>query len=127
VEKFYGYCKSCQKLSDHADYYCLTCKTLFDKDAAFKWIKEQKAKEKAPRPKQEVKVKEKEASKAKTVSKPISKSKPVVKAKARVKPKSKKKGTSKLKTIAKSTVKVAKSANNTRKKVEKVASKIWGY
>jgi hypothetical protein len=135
VEKFYAYCKSCNKLTDHADYYCLTCKTLFDKDAALKWIKEQRAKEKVQKPKQETEVKEPKKPQEKAVSKP--KSKPVTKAKpkakstakAKAKPKSKpkKKTGSKLKTLAKSTVGAAKRVNNTRKKVEKVASKIWGY
>jgi hypothetical protein len=123
VEKFYGYCKSCQKLSDHADYYCLTCKTLFDKDAAFKWIKEQKVKEKAPKPKVKATPKTMTTIKPKTKSK--AKAKPVTKAKP--KPKPKKRAGSTLKTLTKSTVGAAKRVNNTRKKVEKVASKIWGY
>jgi hypothetical protein len=135
VEKFYAYCKSCNKLTDHADYYCLTCKTLFDKVAALNWIKEQKAKEKAQMKEQETEVKEPKKPQEKAVSKPKPKSKPVAKAKpkakstVKTKPKSKpkKKSGSKLKTLAKSTVGAAKRVNNTRKKVEKVASKIWGY
>jgi hypothetical protein len=137
VEKFYAYCKSCNKLTDHADYYCLTCRTLFDKVAALNWIREQKAKEKAQKLKQETVVKEPKKPQEKAVSKPKPKSKPVAKAKpkakstanAKAKPKSKpkKKAGSKLKTLAKSTVGAAKRVNNTRKKVEKIASKIWGY
>jgi hypothetical protein len=121
VEKFYAYCKSCNKLTDHVDYYCLSCKTLFDKDAAFKWIKEQKVKEKATKPKERATPKTMTTIKTKT--KPKAKAKPVTKAK----PKPKEKTGSTLKTLTKSTVGAAKRVNNTRKKVEKVASKIWGY
>jgi hypothetical protein len=137
VEKFYAYCKSCNKLTDHADYYCLTCKTLFDKVAALNWIKEQKAKEKAQKPKQETEVKEPKKPQENVVSKPKPKSRPVAKAKpkakstakAKTKPKSKpkEKASSTLKSFTKSTVGAAKRVNNTRKNIEKVASKIWGY
>jgi hypothetical protein len=117
---------------DYADYFCLTCKTLFDKDAAFKWIKAQKEKEKAPKPKQEANgKKEKATPKAMTTTKSKTKSKakakPVTKAKPKPKTKPKKQTGSTLKSVTNSTVGAAKRVNNTRKKVEKVASKIWGY
>jgi hypothetical protein len=123
VDKFYAYCKKCNTLIDHFDYYCLTCKTLFDKEAAFKWIKEQKVKEKGPKPK--VKATPKTMTTIKPKTKSIAKAKPVTKAKSKAKPK--KKAGSTLKTLTKSTVGAAKRVNNTRKKVENVASKIWGY